>query len=75
LKNCDSIKIQALHVAEVSKQMRICGAKHRNVEDEPFKWFCHAHTNIPVESPMVTAKINEMALKMGIKFCLNGWLQ
>jgi hypothetical protein len=50
LKNRDSIGNQALQGAEVSKRMRICGAKHSDLEDELFEWFCHAHVNnIPVE--------------------------
>jgi transposase-like protein len=77
LKNQDSIKNQALQGAEVSKQMRIRGAKHSNLEEKLFEWFCHARANnIHVESPMVKEKANEIALKTGIEFqCLNGWLQ
>jgi hypothetical protein len=77
LKNRDCIENQALQGAEVSKRMRIHGAKHSDLEDELFKWFCHARAkNIPVEGPMVKEKANEIALKMGIEFqCSNGWLQ
>jgi hypothetical protein len=32
LKNQDSIENQALQVAEVSKRMRICGAKYSDLE-------------------------------------------
>jgi hypothetical protein len=53
-ENRDSVENQALQGAEVSKWMRIRGAKNSNLEDELFEWFCHAHTNnIPVEGPMV----------------------
>jgi hypothetical protein len=57
--------------------MRIRGAKHSNLEDEVFKWFCHVSTNnIPVEGPTVKEKANKIALKMGIEFQRsNGWLQ
>jgi hypothetical protein len=76
LKNRDSVENQALQGAVVSKRMRIHGAKHSDLEDELFEWFCHAHANnIPV-GPMVKEKANEIALKMGIEFqCSNGWLQ
>jgi hypothetical protein len=77
LKNWDCIENQTLQGAEVSKRMRICGAKHSDLEDELFEWFCHARTkNIPVEDSMVKEKVNEIALKMLIEFqCSNGWLQ
>jgi hypothetical protein len=26
---------------DISKQMRICDAKHGNMKDELFEWFCH----------------------------------
>jgi hypothetical protein len=39
LKNRDSIENQALQGAEVSKRMRICGAKHCDLEDKLFEWF------------------------------------
>jgi hypothetical protein len=56
--------------------MRIRGAKHSDLEDELFGWFCHARANILVEGPMVREKPNEIALKMEIEFqCSNGWLQ
>jgi hypothetical protein len=76
LKNRDYIENQALQGAEVSKQMRIHGAKHSDLEDELFEWFCHARANnIPVKGPMAKEKTNEITLKMGIEFqCSNGWL-
>jgi hypothetical protein len=76
LKNQDSIENQALQGAEVSKRMRIRGAKHSDLEDELFKWFCHAcDDNIPVKGSVVQEKANKIALKMGIEFhCSNGWL-
>jgi hypothetical protein len=46
LKNQDSIENQALQGAEVSKCMRICGAKHGDLEDKQFKWFCFAQSEI-----------------------------
>jgi hypothetical protein len=56
--------------------MRIRGAKHSDLEDELFGWFCRARANnIPVEGPMVEEKANEIALKMGIEFhCSNACL-
>jgi hypothetical protein len=58
-----------LQGAEVSKRMKICGAKHSDLEDELFEWFCHAcANNIPVEGPVVEEKANEIAPKMGIEF-------
>jgi hypothetical protein len=77
LKNRDSIENQALQGAEVSKRMRICGAKHSDLEDELFEWFCDACTNIiPVEGSIVQEWANKIALKMGIEIqYLNGWLQ
>jgi hypothetical protein len=41
LKNRDSVENQSFKGAEVSKQMRIHGAKHSDLEDELFRWFCH----------------------------------
>jgi hypothetical protein len=65
LKNENSIENQA----EVSKRMKICGAKHSNVEDELFEWFCHARANnISLESPLAKEKANKIALNMGIEF-------
>jgi hypothetical protein len=47
--------------------MRIHGAKHSDLEDALFKWFCCSQTNsIHVEGPAVKEKVYEIALKMGI---------
>jgi hypothetical protein len=77
LKNRDSIENQALYGAEVSKRIRIRGAKYGDLEDELFKWFCFAPSNnIPMEGSTIKEKANEIALKLGIEFqCSNGWLQ
>jgi hypothetical protein len=74
LRNRDSIENQALPGAEVSKRMRILGAKQSDLKDEVFEWFCHACVNnIPVEGPMVKEKAFKITLKMGIEFqCSNG---
>jgi hypothetical protein len=75
LKYRDSIKKESLQV-EVSKQLRIHGAEHSDLECECFEWFIHARpNNTPVERPTVKEKANEITLMMGIKFqYLNGWL-
>jgi hypothetical protein len=76
LKNRDSIENQALEGAEVSKWMRIRGAKYGDLEDELFEWFCFARSNnIPMEGPTIKEKDNEIALKLRIYFqCSNGWI-
>jgi hypothetical protein len=45
LKNRDSVEQQASQGRDTSKRMRIRGAKHGNVEDELFEWFCHVRKN------------------------------
>jgi hypothetical protein len=53
LKYGDSIKKESLQV-EVSKQLRIHGAEHSDLECECFEWFIHARpNNTPVERPTV----------------------
>jgi hypothetical protein len=57
LKNRDSIENQVLQGAEVSKRKRIRGAKHTDLVDELFEWFCHGRANnIPVEGQQSSTK-------------------
>jgi hypothetical protein len=54
--------------------MRIRGAKHGNMEDELFEWFCHVRENrLAVDGQTVKGKADEIVLKMGVLH--NGWLQ
>jgi hypothetical protein len=65
LKNWDSIENQALQGAEVSKRMKIHGAKYGDLEDKLFKWFCFLRSNnIPMEGPTMKDKANEIAVKL-----------
>jgi hypothetical protein len=57
--------------------MRILGAKHGNMEDNLFEWFCHAQEKrLPVDGQMVKVKADETALNVGIDFKhSNRWMQ
>jgi hypothetical protein len=71
------IEWQALQGRDMSKHMRIRGAKHGSMEGKLFEWFCHARKNrLAVDGQTVKGTADEIALKMGINFkCSNGWLQ
>jgi hypothetical protein len=45
LENRDSVEKQAVQRGEFSKLMRIHNAKHGNVDNELFEWFCNARAN------------------------------
>jgi hypothetical protein len=71
LKDLDSVEQQASQEHDISKRMRIRDAKHGNMEEELFEWFCHARKNrLAVGGQTVKGKADEIALK-----CSNGWLQ
>lgn len=76
-KGEDPTEHQVLHGRNILKHMRILGAKHGNMEDKLFEWFCHAWENrLPVDGQMVKVKADETVLKMGMNFkCSNRWTQ
>jgi hypothetical protein len=40
-----SIELQVLQGGDISKYMRVCGARHGEMENELFGRFCHARKN------------------------------